>query len=136
MQSRGAARARDKSSSGNVSVQFSIEPEKRLVRVKFGKVVVARDIGNYAERLRSDPAFDPTFSEIVDLRAVEELDLQAADFIRLADEVDPFLLNAKRAFVVDTPVQSHAARMHKILRAQRNIEIFETIEAAELWIRS
>jgi hypothetical protein len=32
-------------------------------------------------------------------------------------------------------VQIHAARMHKILRVQRNIEIFHTVEEAETWIK-
>jgi hypothetical protein len=54
----------------------------------------------------------------------------------MADEVDPFSPEAKRAFVAETSVQNHAARMHKILRSQRNIETFRTLEDAERWIGS
>ena len=64
------------------------------------------------------------------------MDLQADGFLKLADEIDPFSPDAKRAFVAKSPVQNHAARMHKILRTQRNIEIFRTIEEAERWIES
>jgi hypothetical protein len=54
----------------------------------------------------------------------------------MADEIDPFSPEAKRAFVAETSVQNHAARMHKILRSQRNIETFRTLEGAERWIGS
>lgn len=132
----GIARAREEKQEGTKPVEFSIDGRKRLVYAKFGKRVTASDIEQYARHLRMDPAFEPTFSEIVDLRAAEDLDLGADDFFRLADEIDPFSMNAKRAFIVCTPAQSHAARMHKILRAQRNIEMFGSREEAEHWVRS
>jgi len=64
------------------------------------------------------------------------LNLNAEEFIRLADKIDPFSDEAKRAFVVRNTVQAHAARMHKILRTQRSFEIFHSIEEAEQWIFS
>lgn len=67
---------------------------------------------------------------------MEKLDLKAEDFIRLADQVDPFSLASRRAFVVRNSVQAHAARMHKILRTQRRFEIFHSLEEAEQWISS
>lgn len=115
---------------------YVLNPEKRLVAVKFRKKVTASDIERYAAALLVNPLFDPEFSEIVDLSDVEELDLQADEFIRLADEVDPFSLQSRRAFVVRNTVQHHAARMHKILRTQRNFEIFRSVGEAELWIGS
>jgi len=115
---------------------YSVDGKKRLVVVKFGKRVTFQDIERYSHLLRANAAFQPTFSEITDLTDVEELNLQADEFLRLADEIDPFSTDARRAFVVRTSVQSHAARMHKILRTQRNIEIFHTFEEAERWIQS
>ena len=94
------------------------------------------DIVRYTEKLRADPSFQPSFAEIADLSDVEELDLQADEFLRLADEIDPFFPAARRAFVARTSVQAHAARMHKILRTQRNIEVFDSVEKAKRWIRS
>ena len=118
------------------TAEFSIDEERRLVTVKFGRMVTVEDIADYAKRLLAHPKFQPSFSEITDLREAEELDLRAYDFLRLADQVDPFSPDAKRAFVVRTSVQQHAARMHKILRSKRDIEIFESFEAAEEWIHS
>lgn len=91
-------------------------------------------ISSYMNALRLDPDFRSGFAEIVDLREASDLDLRAAEFIRLADQVEPLSRGAKRAFVVRTPVQGHAARPHKILRAQRNIAIFRSLEEAEDWI--
>ena len=115
--------------------EFHIDVERRLVRVRFGETVSGEEIAAYVKALRSHPDFRPTFAEIVDLREVTEFDLQAEDFLRLADHIDPFSNEAKRAFVARSSVQKHAARMHKILRAQRNIALFNSIEEAEHWIR-
>jgi hypothetical protein len=114
---------------------YVLDPKKRYVSVRFQKKVRARDIESYAASLRANPLFDPDFSEVVDLSEVEELDLNAEEFIRLADEVDPFSLQAKRAFVVRNEIQHHAARMHKILRTQRNFSIFQSLEDARQWLR-
>lgn len=115
--------------------EATVHPERRLVIVKFGKRLTIRDVEQYAARLRANPAFSPSFSEIVDLTEIEELDLQANDFLRLADEIDLFTVDARRAFVAQD-AQDHAARMHKILRTQKNIEIFKTVKDAERWIRT
>ena len=117
------------------SAEYTVDAERRVVVVKFGKKVTFKDIEQYSLGLRANPVFKSNFSEIVDLTEVEELALEADDFLKLADEIDPFSPVAKRAFVARTAVQSHAARMHKILRVQRYIEIFRTVEEAEQWIR-
>lgn len=111
-----------------------VDSGRRLVSVKFGKKLTFKDIDRYAKGLLLNPSFQPDYSEIVDLTAVEELDLQADEFLKLADKTDPFSRGAKRAFVVRTSTQNHAARMHKVLRTQRNIEIFRSVAEAERWV--
>jgi len=113
---------------------FSIDAQKRLVTVRFEGTVTFDEIARYAKRLLAHRDFEPTLSEITDLREVSELNLQANDFLRLADKIDPFWPEATRAFVVRTAVQNHAARMHKILRIERKIEIFQSLDAAKKWI--
>jgi hypothetical protein len=113
---------------------YLIDVEKRLVVVRFGKRLKFSDIELYAMMLRANPSFQPHFSEIADLSQVEHLDVDADEFLKLADQSDPFDVAAKRAFVARNPVQTHAAQMHKILRGQRNFEIFETLEEAEKWM--
>jgi hypothetical protein len=116
--------------------EYSVDIERRMVIVKFRGKLTVGDIERYSKLLQANPTFQADYSEVVDLTQVEELDLDADEFLRLADEIDPFSPNAKRAFVVRTSVQNHAARMHKVLRVQRNIEIFRSIEDAERWILS
>lgn len=115
---------------------YVIDPGSRIVHVKFAKKLTIAAIERYANRVRSNPEFRPDYAEIVDLTQVEEVELQAEDFLTLADEIDPFTPEAKRAFVVRGAVQSHAARMHKALRPKRTIEIFHSIEDAERWINA
>lgn len=114
--------------------QHTIDVERKCVSVMFGSRLTVQDIDRYSRLLQSNPAFDPSFCEIVDLRQVEQLDLTADDFLRLADQIDPFSPTAKRAFVVGTSVQEHAARMHKVLRTTRNIQIFHSMEEANRWV--
>lgn len=119
-----------------IPVRFTIDSDRRLVITRFGERLTAIDIQRYAEDLRHHPSFHSSFSEIADISSVKELPLQAPDFLRLADSVDPFSVESKRAFVAQSPSQQHAARMHKILRSQRNFEIFQTLEEATRWITS
>jgi len=133
---RSSAAPRREIHGAHAVLHYVLDAEKGLVVVKFRKKVTVKDIERYAAALREHPQFKPEFSEIADLSEVEQLDLQADEFIRLADEIDPFSPHARRAFVVRTPVQSHAARMHKILRVQRDFSIFRSVEEAERWIAS
>jgi hypothetical protein len=70
-----------------------------------------QEIAKHVESLVTHPHFDPSFSEITDLGGLQQFDLQANHFLTLADQIDPFSLTAKRAFVVKTCAQnqrSHA----------------------------
>jgi hypothetical protein len=131
---RGLATVAGRENAVEQCSPYLLDPEKKYVSVRFHKKVTVRDIEKYAASLRANSLFHPDFSEIVDLSEVEELDLNAEEFIRLADEVDPFSVAAKRAFVVRNEIQHHAARMHKILRTQRNFSIFRSLEDARRWL--
>jgi len=117
-----------------VAWSFSLDPEKRLVVVDFCGTITADEVAKYSKSLLARSDFKPTFSEIADLTRVTEIDLQADDFLKLADKIDPFWPEAKRAFVVRTAMQNYAARMHRILRSDRNINIFRSVEEALTWI--
>lgn len=117
------------------SVQYKVTAEKRLVTVKFGKRLAEADLRNYIAALRSNPRFAPSFSEIIDLSAVEEVDLRGEEMMKLADQVDPYSPYSKRAFVVQNALQSHQVKMYRILRASGDkIRTFQSVDAAERWI--
>ncbi len=113
-----------------------VSPEKRVVSVKFGELLSVRDVRDYAAALIANPLFEPDFSEIVDLTDVKELGLSSEHAIHLADLVDPFSLQAKRAFIAKSRVQMHAARLHQILRnGEQNIRIFSSLAEAQAWLK-
>jgi len=103
--------------------------------MKAGKRVTPSGLEKYTTFVRNAASFDPSFSEIADLRGAEAIEINADEMIKAADKLDPFSADACRAFVVQTKTQAHAARMHKILRSQRNFEIFYSVADAEEWIR-
>jgi len=116
---------------------YKIDPENTRVYVRFAGKLAAADIERYANALRKEPSFEPGWSEIVDLRAVEQIDIFPDQSIALADTFDPFSLSSRRAFVVANDQQRHAARMQQVLRSpSKTIGIFETLNEAEQWIRT
>lgn len=116
---------------------YTVSVEDHVVLVKFGKQLSIREVEHYVVALSCDPLFDASFSEIVDLSAVEDLQVNPEEALALADLVDPFEAGSKRAFVAQTEVKVHAARLHQILRNdEENIRIFSSSDGAMAWIRS
>ena len=115
---------------------YQLSPEKRVVAVKFGKLLSVRDVKDYVAALLADPLFEPGLSEMVDLTDVKELELSSEHAMHLADLVDPFSLQSKRAFIAQSKVQVHAARLHQILRNdEQNIRIFPSLAEAQAWLK-
>lgn len=116
--------------------EYVVDSERRMVIVKFSRILKASDIEHYAQNLAANPSFDPTFSEIVDLTEVERVDLRGEEVLRLADHIDPFSPESKRAFVTRDAAQAHQARMYQISRMARDkIRSFRSREEAEKWIQ-
>jgi len=114
---------------------YRIDTAVGLVSIRFTGKLTFSDIVNYVSCLRADPRFNPTFAEIVDLRQVESVELSARETMDLADQVDPFSFDSKRAFVAQSQAQIRAAHLHRILRTERKtIHVFLSIEEARKWI--
>ena len=117
------------------SVDYNISLDKRLVSARLSGKLNGRGLETYARSLRSDPRFDPSFAELVDIRQVTEIELQPEEALRLADELDPFSRESRRAFVVHSETQMYAAKMHQLLLSGRKpISIFSSLEEATHWI--
>jgi hypothetical protein len=119
----------------SLSATYSIDLQRRFVLVKFTGKMTFHDIEGYALDLRADPRFSPSFSEIIDLRDVERVELSSRQAMNLADRVDPFSLGSRRAFVAQSQAQIIASHMHRILRPEgANIRVFFSIDEARRWI--
>jgi hypothetical protein len=114
---------------------YLIDLEHRFVLVKFTGTVTFHDIEEYALRLLADPRFSPSLSEIIDLLEVEKVELNPKQAMSLADRVDPFSLESRRAFVAQSQAQINASHVHRILRSEgSNIHVFFSIAEAKQWI--
>ena len=114
---------------------YSVDAEARLVMARASGKLTFNEIVGYAAGLRADHRFSPAFSEIIDLRSVESVSLTAREVMTLADSIDPFSANSKRAFVVRNQDQVNAAHLHRILRPPtKTIQVFHSIEGAREWI--
>ena len=123
-------------SSRESSLDYRIDADHGRVYVRFAGRLTVDLIGRYTEELQKkiEPS-SPGWSEIVDLRNVEEIEINAEETIALADQIDPFSLGSRRAFVVSNELQRHRARMQQILRSpSKTIGIFNTMEEAEAWV--
>lgn len=116
---------------------YRIDSEHACVYVNFTGKLTSAEIALYANALSKHPGFESDWSEIVDLRGVEQFQIMPNETIDLADTIDPFSLSSRRAFVVANEQQRHAARMQQVLRSpSKTIGIFETLEEAERWVRT
>ncbi|MGB9233853.1 MAG: hypothetical protein WCC04_05520 [Terriglobales bacterium] len=116
-------------------LSYSIDAVAWVVSWRVDGTLTFSKIVNYASSLCADPRFSPAFSEIVDLRLVKSVHLNAREAMILADKVDPFSLKSKRAFVAQSEAQIHVAHLHRILRAEsKTIRVFFSVDEARRWI--
>ncbi len=112
-----------------------IDIDNRIVLSVFSGVLTLRDVTDQVATLRDDPAFDPGFSELVDLSMVSEVRMDDADFKSLS-EIDPFSTTAKRALVGISPHSTYAAaRMYRVMRNDGVcVQVFKTKQEAFGWL--
>ena len=117
-------------------VEYTIDREDRVVRVTFAGILTFDDIQQYCQKLRRDPQFDESFDEIVNLGRVQDIDLDSSQMVQLADKLDPYSGESRRAFVIKSAEQRNAAIIHGLLRNSSNIRAFPSMLEAERWTLS
>jgi hypothetical protein len=117
-------------------VHYLIDVDRHLVRTSITGILTVDDLLTHIAELRSDPAFNPQFSEIIDVSQVEDVPLGYEDLKRVVP-MDPFSTSAKRAFVIPTKnVAFGVARMYQLLQNEDpRIKIFQTEEDATRWLQ-
>lgn len=114
-----------------------IDIANRIVLTVFTGVLTMHDVVENTEKLHSDAAFDPTFSELIDFTAVSDIELDPSE-LRTLHKRDPFSIVSKRALVVGLPNSIYgAAQMYRMMRANEVcVGIFHTITEASRWLGS
>jgi hypothetical protein len=115
---------------------FLIDHDDRIVRSRAWGLLIDRDLLDTQQRLREDPRFEPTYCQIFDFTAVEQLSL-TADGLRALAANSPFSRDARRAIVVGTEGAYGMARMYAMLsdRNPRFFRIFRDAPSAIKWLR-
>ena len=117
-----------------MSVQYAVDSHKGIVWTTFSGVVSHRDPTENALKLRTDPAFDPGFAELIEFRDDSEIHLNYSDFTALAG-LYPFSRSSKHAIVVGSrPVIYGIARMFELALRDYCVGIFATVDEALSWL--
>jgi hypothetical protein len=118
-----------------VPFSYTIDQSRRLLLTCASGVLSDADILAGAATLLADPAFDPTFNEIMDLREVSEVAMTHATMAGVAGRsiLKP---GVRRAFVTSNEMQYGMARMFTTLAASRGHlwHIFRSPEEAAVWL--
>ncbi len=114
---------------------YILDPPHQLVRSRAWGVLTELESHEHYRRLKADPAFDPSFRQLCDLRDVTDLQASTAHLQDLAAQ-RVFATGARRAFVAPTDLYFGLARM---LQAFCDIEgstigVFRTMAEAEEWL--
>jgi hypothetical protein len=117
--------------------RYEIDPGHRLVRARAWGELTHDEITALRLRYTGDPAFQPDFSQLFDLREVTTVAATLEELQQVAG-FSVFGAGAKRAFVATNPVPYAFSRMYEAYRefngGQEEIEVFRSIEDAEKWL--
>lgn len=122
----------------NVPFTYQIDAERHLVITTASGVVTAEEILDHQRRLVNDPAFDPHFSQLLDLTQATRTDIHA-DHVRAFAAKSIFAPGSRRAFVAGGPVAFGLARMFGLMReisGEKGIQVFDTREKALRWLNA
>jgi hypothetical protein len=121
-----------------VAASFTIDVNTRLIYVILSGVVTLEDLLGGRKRMLADTNFDPTFSQIIDMRQTISLRLTGESVRQLAHE-HVFAAGARRALVVPNDLPLEMARMFEIYRmlagGKESLRLFPDMEAARRWLR-
>jgi len=114
---------------------YRIDVERRLVLTRVWGVFTTQDLFDHYNSLAADPAFDPTFSQLADLRDVEREELGRPLIRRHALE-RLFSPRAQRALVVSSADHYELARIYASFAqfASQNVHVFRDMHDAEEWL--
>ena len=103
----------------------------------FQGVVTKEDILAELHSFTVDPAFQPSFDHLVDIRGTTRLDLSSDD-VRTISWHSTFNEKSHRAIVAEKREIYGLARMYQILRETQEkpdeVQVFRTMEEARRWL--
>jgi hypothetical protein len=114
---------------------YEIHPSSRLVISRAWGILSTAEVAEHYRAIAADPAFDPSFSQLADLRQVEHVDMSSPSVRREALEI-VFSSRSLRAFVARTDEQTVVAKLYGLYGryVRQNIQVFPNVREAERWL--
>ena len=115
---------------------YKIDKERRLVMSTGWGVLTLADSLAHQRKLLKDPDFDPSYSQLLDVTHVTDVDLSIEDIRGLA-VTKVFSADSRRAILVNNDLQFGLSRMFEVFRegmGETGIRVFRNLEEALEWI--
>ena len=118
-----------------MSHSYVIVSEHRLVVSRARGALTEDALRHHYDVLGTDPWFDPTYRQLIDLREVTAFAFGARALQRAVGR-SVFSPGARRAVVAATPAQVRVARLFWMLAeaAGHVVRVFEDVAAARAWL--
>lgn len=114
---------------------YRIDAQRRLISSAGRGAVTDDDLRGHQARLRSDPAFDPSYDQLWDFSQVTRIEVTSEALRELAGSRS-FKAGARRAMVTPSDVGFGLARMFQILHdeAPEELRVFRDLGEARSWL--
>jgi|SRR5581483_1303077 len=120
-----------------MAAQYQLDVQNGIVFTTIAGTLTFDDIVEYASKLRNDPAFDSSFSELADFTELKSANLTYADLTEITLRVDPFSKTSKRALIAITGTASYGiTRMYQAVGSNsgREMQLFPSAVEARRWL--
>ena len=113
-------------------MQFTVDPEQRVVLVTFAGEISDADLMEIASGTKSHPRFDPSFSEIVDFSAVTGGNVSTFALQTLARRTSIYERASKHIVIAPQPHVFGLSRMFQVFAegTRPNMIVVHTLDEA------
>ena len=120
-----------------MSFSIRVDPIRRVSYVRLSGAVMFDDLASAQRALAVEPAFDPTFPLLLDLRDADDVRLTRREMQSLAG-VSALAPSTRRAILVGGPGVLGMARVYETIRENETatdvVRTCQTIEEAVAWL--
>jgi len=113
-----------------------VDPSKKLFIIRMEGKITADDLKKLARNLKNHPQFNPTFDRLIDLSAIEKMEISSEVVRQLAVSSETtFDDSSRRAIVASSDFMYGISRMYQtITNRLKQTRVFRTIEEARQWL--
>lgn len=122
-----------------MAITYRIDPAAKLVTTRVDGRVSLEDMLSHAHLLKSDPAFRPEYSNLIDLSLFTGTDLNQDAMKAFAHgfQGEVFAPTSKRAVVAPSDSAFDLSRKFQSMRPdQENFQVFRTMDEALHWLQA